>query len=248
MQHNTGISVNRNISSRCIDVIYLGRILFLTVCLSFILNNDVSGQQIHDEVIILANDTVVVLKKRGTSLQISVTIQNRTNADTLVIKNIGGLIYPGLVYFVPDSLLYEKECDKSRLDFRIEDISGEIIQPQFLNTEKYFNEPNFDFDKSKEKSPLKNGFLKKKQINKCVNRNNFFLSRDTVLIVCPYLAGYYLSKGTYFLYIYYCNSDDTTYSLNYESSLIQTVPSVDRVAKKVFIGQFSTEAIKLVVK
>ena len=248
MQHNTGISVSRNITSRCINVIYLGRILFIAICLSFILNNVVSGQQIHDEVIILANDTVVVLKKRATSVQISVTMQNKTNADTLVIKNIGGLIYPRLVYFAPDSPLYKKECDISRLDFRIEDVNGEIIQPQFLNAEKYFNEPSFDFDEPKENSSLNKKFFKKKQINKCVKGNNFFLFRDTVLIVCPYLAGYYLSKGTYFLYIYYCNSDDTTYSLNYESNLIQRLPSVERVPKKVFIGQFSTEAIKLVVK
>ena len=248
MQHNTGISVNRNKTSRCIDAIYLSRKFFLAICLSFIFNNGVSGQQIHNEVIIAANDKVVILEKRATSVQVSVTMQNRTNADTLVIKNIRGLIYPGLVYFAPDSPLYEEKCDKSRLDFRIEDINGEIIQPQHLNTEKYFNEPKFDFDESKEKSPLKINSFKKKQINKCVNRNNFFLSRDTVLMVCPYLAGYYLSKGTYFLYIYYCNSYDTSYSLNYESKLIETVPSVDRVPKKIFIGQFSTEAIKLVVK
>ncbi len=248
MKHNIEICLNRNKISRCIDVIYLGRIFFLAISLSFIIIGSVAGQQIHDGVIIVANDTVVVLKKRAKSLQISITMQNRTNADTIVIKNIGGLIYPGLVYVAPDSPFYEKECDKSRLDFRIEDINGEIIQPGFLDTENRLNEQYIDFDKQNGMSSLKNIFCKKKKINKCVKRNNFFLSQDTVLIVCPYLAGYSLSRGTYFLYIYYCNSYDTAYTLNYKSNLIETVPSVDKVSKKVFIGQFSAEAIKLVVE
>jgi len=246
MQHVTGVYFRKNTSHRF--EVFLGikfPMTFLFLCL-FI--NAVSGQKLQDEVIIVSNDSIVVLKKRATSVAISVTFKNRSNADTLIIKNVTGMIYPGLVYFAPETPHFENECNKSKLDFRIEDLNGKIMQPQYINTDNGSKENSFNFYETEDSSVPLSSFLKKKQINNCLKRGSIFLSQDSTFYVCPYLEQHSLSKGIYYLYIYYCNSYDTTYSLNYESTLIQTIPSVGRVPKKVFIGQFSSQPIKLIVK
>ena len=235
MQHVTGVYFRKNTSH--LSEVFRGikiPMIFLFLCL-FI--SAVSGQEVQDEVIIVSNDSIVVLKRRATSVPISVTFKNNSSADTLIIKNVTGMIYPGLVYFAPETPSFEKECNISKIDFRIEDLNGEIMQPQYINT-----------DEPKERPGLLSFFLRKKKINNCLRRGSISLSMDSTVIVCPYLERHSLPKGIYYLYIYYCNSYDTTYRLNYESTLIQTIPSAGRVPKKIFIGQFSSQPIKLIVK
>ena len=246
MQHVTGVYFRKNTSHRF--EVFLGikfPMTFLFLCL-FI--NAVSGQKLQDEVIIVSNDSIVVLKKRATSVAISVTFKNRSNADTLIMKNVTGMISPGLVYFAPETPHFENECNKNKLDFRIEDLNGEIMQPQYINYENKPLEIDNNFYESKQRSRLKGSFMRKQKINDCLKRGSISLTQDSTVIVCPYLGRHNLSKGVYCLYIYYCNSYNTAYSLNYESALIQTIPSVGRVPKKVFIGQFSSQPIKLIVK
>jgi hypothetical protein len=246
MQHVIGVYFRKNTSHRF--EVFPGikfPTIFLFLCL-FI--SPVKGQELQEEVIIVSNDSIVVLKKRATSVSISVTIKNRSNADTLIIKNVTGMVYPGLVYFAPDTPHFENECNKSKLEFRIEGLSGEIVQPQYINTDNDPKENSVYFHEPKERPVLLSSFIKKKQVNNCFKRGSISLFQDSTFIVCPYLEQHSLSKGIYYLYIYYCNSYDTTYSLNYESTLIQTIPSVGRVPKKVFIGQFSSQPIKLIVK
>lgn len=246
MQHVTGVYFRKSTSH--LTEVFSGikfPMTFLFLCL-FI--NAVSGQKLQDEVIIVSNDSIVVLNKRATSVPISITLTNRSNADTLIIKNVTGKIYPDLVYFAPDTPYFEKECNISKLDFRIEDLNGEIMQPQYINYENKPVEIDSNYYESKQRSRLKGSFIRKQKINDCLKRGSISFTQDSAVIVCPYLGRHYLSKGVYNLYIYYCNSYDTTYSLKYESALIKTIPSAGRVPKKVFIGQFTSQPIKLIVK
>lgn len=246
MQHVTGVYFRKSTSH--LTEVFSGIKFPMTVLFLCLFINAVSGQKLQDEVIIVSNDSIVVLKKRATSVPISITLTNRSNADTLIIKNVTGKIYPDLVYFAPDTPYFEKECNISKLDFRIEDLNGEIVQPQYINTDNSPKENNINFHERKERSVRLSSLIKKKQINNCLIKGSISLSQDSTFIVCPYLERHSLSKGIYHLYIYYCNSYDTTYRLNYESTLIQTILSAGRVPKKVFIGQFSSQPIKLIVK
>jgi len=166
----------------------------------------------------------------------------------LIIKNVTGLVYPDLWYSAPGTPFFENECYKNKLNFRIEDLNGEIIQPQYINYENKPLEIDSNFYESKQRSRLKGSFIRKQKTNDCLKRGSISLTQDSTVIVCPYLGRHNLSKGVYYLYIYYCNSYDKVYSLNYESALIQKNPSVGRVPKKVFVGQFSSQPIKLIVK
>lgn len=133
MQHVIGVYFRKNTSH--LSEVFLGikfPMTFLFLCL-FI--NAVSGQKLQDEVIIVSNDSIVVLKKRATSVAISVTFKNRSNADTLILKNVTGMLYPDLWYSAPGTPFFENECYKNKLDFRIEDSNGEIMQPQYINYE-----------------------------------------------------------------------------------------------------------------
>lgn len=246
MQHATGVYF-RNSTSFHYEVFSGIKIpmIFLFLSLFF---NAVSGQEIKDEVVVVLNDSIVVLKKRTTSVSISVTFKNMSNADTLILKNVTGMLYPDLWYSAPGTSFFEKECYKNKLDFRIEDINGEIMQPKDINYENNTIEIDSNYYAAKQSSGLKDIFIRKRKTNDCLKRGSISLSQDSTVIVCPYLGRHYLSKGVYYLYIYYCNSYNTTYSLNYESALINTIPSAGRVPKKVFIGQFTSQPIKLIVK
>lgn len=246
MQHVIGVYFRKNTSP--LSEVFPGikfLMIFLFLCFFF---NCVSGQDIQGEVVVVPNDSILVLKKRETSVSISVTFKNMSNADTLILKNVIGMLYPDLWYSAPGTPFFENECYKNKLDFRIEDLNGEIMQPQYINYENKPLEIDSNFYESKQRSRLKGSFIRKQKINDCLKRGSISLTQDSTVIVCPYLGRHNLSKGVYYLYIYYCNSYDKVYSLNYESALIQKIPSVGRVPKKVFVGQFSSQPIKLIVK
>lgn len=202
----------------------------LFIILSFLIVNSVLGQQIQDDVKIEPNDTVVVLKKRAKSVQISVTLKNRTNADTLLIKNFTGDVQTPLFY-MPEALGYDRiNCEINRLFFRIEDLNGNIVEPIHINLDKTIDREDENYSQQP-------------------NNNTLYLSNDTTLNLSLAINSYLqLKKGRYNLFIYYCNTDNTTYKLKYESTLIKAVTPTARIPKKVFIGQFSTEPIKLIVK
>lgn len=246
MQHVIGVYFRNSTSFYC--EVFSGikiPIIFLFLSLFF---NAVSGQEIKDEVVVVPNDSIVVLKKRETSVSISVTFKNMSNADTLILKNVTGILYPDLADFAPGTSFFEKECYKNKLNFRIEDLNGEIMQPQNINYENNTIEIDSNYYETKQSSGLKGSFKRKHKTNDCLKRGSISLTQDSTVIVCPYLGRHYLSKGVYYLYIYYCNSYDTRYGLKYESALIKTSPSVGRVKKKVFIGQFTSQPIKLIVR
>ncbi len=136
MQHVIGVYFRKNTSP--LSEVFPGikfLMIFLFLCFFF---NCVSGQDIQGEVVVVPNDSILVLKKRETSVSISVTFKNMSNADTLILKNVIGMLYPDLWYSAPGTPFFENECYKNKLDFRIEDLNGEIMQPQYIN---YENKP-----------------------------------------------------------------------------------------------------------
>ena len=229
--------------------LYACRKVYIVYCLIFLLSNVVSAQNIVNEVFIIPNDSSVVLKKRNTSVPISITLKNRSNADTLVISNFMGFVHADLWFFPPDSPFLEHNCKTSHLFFRIEDINGTIVQPYSINSDPEISTHNYALEIIKYDSPREKASKKDKQNNKCKKGRDLVLIQDTTLILCPQIKAHFaLTKGTYNLYIYYCNIYDKTYRLKYEPKLIKAIPSVTAISKKIFIGHFSTKAIKLVVK
>lgn len=254
MQHATGAYFNNYTSYFC--EAYLGIKFSLTLLFTFLLFYNGIGQKLQDEVIIVPKDTVVILKKWQKSIEIPVKLINRTNADTLLIKNFIKEV-PVPFYYNPEGSGFEKEnCETSCLFFRIEELNGDILETVYsINIDKTSNttKPSSKSgvssveaaDSKNRKANISKDLFKEKHLMD----KDLYLLNDTTLYLSLKLRDYFcLRKRQYNIYIYYCNIYEDRYVLQYKSSLIEKVPSSSRIPKKIFIGQFTSEAIKLVVK
>ena len=217
--------------------------LFLLSC--FLCVNNLGYCQ-YNKVSIVIDDTVIYKRKHQDVVKLNVTITNEdVNEDSIIFENFFKIVPSNPFYYDPEPISESSKgnCNNDALFFIIESTNHQIIRAN--NSHLIQNAIFSDIDSYHSRTMVLDTLYLKYQ-QKCIQStsddNILILKKKRQIIVYADISRYYyLTKGKYYIFLYYCNI------FNSSITNIHTGTKISKHKNK-FYGTVISNKITLIIK